>query len=1137
MIFIGAGMKVIKFFRLGGISLILTFLTHFAVPQSVLESGTWYKIGVSNSGIHKITSQDLSAWGIDPASIDPRNIRIYGNGGKMLPQVIGDPRPVDLIENAVFIEGEADGSFDAGDFILFYGSGPDSFDYEGNKLTYQNNIYSDTTYYFIKLDDIPGLRIATNPDLGSAFPMISSFNDFQAYENDRVNLISSGRNWLGEVFTTVPEQSFDFQFPGIRSGEEVKVTSSVLAQSFTQSNFILTLNGESLGQQNMSAIPNSTYAVKGSLNVDTLSIIPASVSSDLEVSLLYDGAGTGAAGYLDYLLVQAVRDLQRYDDQTTFRSLPSTLNPSSTFAIGAAQSSDRIWDITDALLPNQQDFTYQSGTIEFGTSTTQLKEFVVFDPQSQLLTPQFFGQVNNQNLKGLTTPDLVIISHNDFITEANRLADLRRSHDGLIVEVVEIQKIYNEFSSGSQDVTAIRDFLKHLYDKDNRLKFVLLFGRASFDYKDFTTGNTNFIPTYESRNSVHPVTSYSSDDYYAFMEDAEGEWVENFSGDHSLELGVGRIPVTTIEEAAAAVDKLVRYSTETSSLGDWRNEIFFVADDGDGTDGTIHERQADQLATLIDTTFVQFNINKIYVDAFTQTLQPGGEVAPGVNEAIDVAIREGSFIMNFTGHGGEVGWTAEKILDLAMINNWENGNKLPLLVTATCEFGRHDDPGRISGGELAILNPEGGAIALVTSARPVASSTNFILNRAFYNAAFEEVSGEYKRMGEIFRDTKNSSLNGSNNRNFSLLGDPSLRLAFPRKKIRLVSINGKPVGQDTLKALSEVTIAGEIYDPVTGLRESNYSGVLSATLFDKESISRTLGNRTPVLEYRERKIVLFNGQATIDNGQFELNFVIPRNIVYQFNTGKLSMYATPSSELEDAAGANMDLVIGGTDSGAPADNTPPEVHLFMEDTLFRNGGLTSSNTLLIANLTDTNGINISGVGVGQNITATLDDSVTYILNEFYQSEIDDFTSGWVTFPINGLSTGEHRIVVTAWDSFNNSGESEIVFTVSDGDDLEIRQLRNYPNPFRDDTHFRFEHNRAGEDLEVEIAIYSFRGELVRELKWEIAGSLSAVDEISWDGRNHFGKKVEPGIYVYKVLVRSLLDGAKNQGYQKLVLIN
>ena len=1109
------------------------------IENSVLATGEWYKIPITKTGVHKLDYTFLKNTGINLAGINPKKIRIYGNGGGMLPQKNSDDRPQDLIENAIMVIGESDGSFDKEDHILFYGQDANYVRLmENGELEYQKNYYSDTSFYFLNISQDNGLRMTELENLGTDQPKINEFDDYIVYEKDEFNIINSGREWYGEKFDFTLTYDFKFDFADLIPDTELSVTSSIMGQTYEEASMDLYVNGLNLGQQQINPIVEGSYLAKGSDQVEEFTInatvIPPREKFTVRMTFNPTGAVKSKAN-LNFLKIVGKRKLKLYAGQTGFRSLVSTQNAISTFEIEGGGSAFQIWDITNPLKPLNQKFSTNGNNASFGAISADLREYIIFE-NTDFPIPDKASKIHNQNLHNTANIDFLIITNPRFINEAERLADLRRNHDALVVQVVTTDEIYNEFSSGKQDVTAIRDFIKYVYDRgagEQKLQNVLLFGKGSFDYKDRIENNTNFVPIYSSRNSLHPINSYSSDDYYGFLDDEEGEWVESYSGDHLMDVGIGRLPIKTIEEAKVIVDKLIHYETSPETFGPWRNELFFIADDGDGN---LHQRDADKLSTLIDTANTRFNVNKIYLDAYDQIETSIGESAPEVNAEIARSVEKGGLIFNFTGHGSATRWTQETILNITSASEFQNINRLPLFVTATCEFGRHDNPMAISGAEYLLLNPKGGAIGLLTTGRPVFSSTNFTLNKAFYQNVFQKEDGRFRSLGEVFRRTKNQSLNGSVNRNFSLLADPSMTLAYARDEVVLIADEEAYQPGDTLSALGTVKLKGQVLD-INGVINSTFNGSVFATVFDKPSEITTLGNEDQPMKFMTRDNLIFKGEVSVANGEFTVEFIVPKNIVYSFAKGKINIYALDLSQKLDAAGSNIEFVVGGMSDDYQEDNTPPEINLFINDTAFVNRGITAKDLLFLARITDESGIRISKSADGEELAAILDDTSETVLNQYYISEKDTYKQGWVTYPYKGLSKGSHKIRLKAWDIHGNANEAEIELFVVEDENLAIEKLMNFPNPFSDFTQFSFEHNRAGEDLEIMIDIYSVQGKLVKQFYAIKEDSESRVSDLVWDGTEKTGSKLASGIYMFTLSVRSLIDGSKKQANQKLVIIN
>ncbi|MEM7109166.1 MAG: type IX secretion system sortase PorU [Bacteroidota bacterium] len=1131
------------------IFLAFLFISVYGNAQnSVLQEGLWYKIPVTEDGVYKLSYEFLRNTGIPVDDLDPRKIKIYGNSGGMLPQSNSEQRPFGLLESSIQVVGEEDGSFDNSDYVLFFASGPHGYAYDNDELQYEYNIYSDLNYYFLTYEGAQGARIATAEDLGEGFPIIDTFNDFRHYEIEETNLLISGREWYGERFDLNTQRDFTFDVEGLHTGSEVTIVSDVMTQAFQGSSFDVSINGINLGSQSLGSVPNfldpvvnnpNRYSVKGRSSQKEYSISTDLINSDrLTVGLTYNKGGTlRSVGYLNFLELQVIRDLALYDDQTIFRSLESLENGISSYVVDNMSVPNRVWNITNRELPLSQTYTMEGTIARFTVESDDLKEFVVFDP-NMVPEPTSIIQIPNQDLKGLPPSEFLIVTHPNFLSEAERLAAFRRSNDHLSVSVVTTEQVFNEFSSGKQDVSAIRDFAKYHYDRHGKLRYLLLFGKGSYDYKDVLSNNKNFVPVYESYNSLEPLDTYASDDYYGFLEEDEGAWEEINGGNHTMEIGVGRFPVTNIQQAKVVVDKAIRYESDGRTLGAWRNEIVFVADDADGN---LHHQQADQLTTFIDTTFYDFNSNKLFLDEFPQISRPNGQTSPKARKALEDAIERGALMVNFTGHGGEIGWMQEEILDLFLIDDLQNRNRLPLFVTATCEFTRHDDPKRASGGELMVTTERGGGIAIVSTCRPVRSSSNFALNKEFLNHIFDQQNGEFLRLGDIFRLTKNGSVDLAQdvrkvgNRNFALLGDPSLRLAYPENRIVITDLAEGETSTDTLKALAKTTISGEVRSPNNALL-SSFSGTLDITVFDSDVPKTTLGQDNAPFKFSEKENKIFKGSASVQGGRFEVSFVVPKNVSQRFETGKISLYASESSTMADATGADISVKVGGTATTSDQDTTPPRIAIYMGDTLESKTTGISHNTMLFAKLTDESGINISGFGISNSITATIDDDEVFILNDFYTANKDSYQTGWVSFPINDLEEGKHTIELQAADTYNNIQTERLTFFVADPSSVLISKLKNSPNPVKSNTTFSFAHNRAGDDLEVNLQIISSMGELVRDIDIRVDDSAPLVSLYEWNGAGVNNENLRQGIYLYRITVRSLQDGAKGQEFQKLILI-
>ena len=1080
----------------------------FGQQNSVLSSGDWYKLGVSNNGIYKLSYSDLQDLNIQLSDLNINSIKIYGNGGGMLPHLNSDFRNDDIEENAVFVyDYNNNGYFNSDDYILFYGESPHEWVYNASTtlFDYKDHLYSDECYYFLTIDQSSaGKRINYKSQITNYTKIINSFNDYKFHESNFENLIESGRDWYGERFGILDNQTFTFNFPDLILNHPIHITTSVAARSLNSSFFTVNINSDFISNINISNIVYD-YATEYAKRIsNTHSYI--SNSDQLDVELKYNYSENNAIGWLDRIELNARRSLRMNTGFLNFRDVESVGDSElGKFEIKNSNSSTRVWDVTDPKNVKMMNTSLNGSILSFIDSISSLNHYCAFN--NSFVKPNLLGKIENQNLHNISLDvNYAIISHPSFLSEANRLLEIHEYYDNLNSIVVTPQQIYNEFSSGMQDVVAIRDFLKMLYKRQNsKLEYALLFGDGSYDNKNRIANNTNFIPTFQSENSLSPVQSFVTDDFFALLDDDDGDLISDL-----VDIGIGRFPAKNLNEAKNLVDKVERYYSE-ESLGDWRNSITFIADDGDARDGNLHMSDADKLANFLDTNNQNLNIEKIYLDNYLQESTPGGPRSPDAQQAINRSIDNGTFLINYSGHGGPLGWTQERILEIEQINNWTNKYRLPLFMTATCKFSCFDNPAKTSAGELVLLNPDGGAIALLTTTRLVYAFPNYKLNENFMNVFCEKNNGEFPTLGQLFKKTKVLSGSNTNSRNFTLLGDPALRLSYPKYNVVTTDIS------DTLKALEEVTIYGKVVDS-DGLLLGDFNGIVYPTVFDKEITSFTLGQEscTP-MPYRNQNNIIYKGEASVYNGEFSFSFIVPKDIENNYALGKVSYYAVNEFQ-DDASGHDDSFIIGGLADNVIYDYEGPSVSLFMNTRDFVSGGMTNTNPILLADITDFSGVNTVGNGIGHDIIAILDNNTSnpFILNDYYTSDLDNYKSGVVSFPFEDLATGEHTITLKIWDVFNNSSEKVISFYVTDGDIFTISNFLNYPNPFINNTEFYFQHNQSNQNLNVTIEIYSMTGQHVKTLEDNFYDTGYRIGPINWNGSNKYGQIVSSGLYIAKL---------------------
>ncbi len=1109
--------------------------------QSVLKSGLWVKIGVTESGAYRLSQAQLVQLNPAFAAADPRKLRLYGNGGAVLPQPNATPRPADLTENAIQVSGEADGRFDATDAVLFFGQSPHVIQYDSTvrRFTHQINPYSDTTFYFLTIGDAPGLRMADRP--AGNLPTTSTsttFDDYQFHEQDllKVPSVRSGREWLGEYMTIDTTQTISFDMAGAVSNVPLRLTASVVAGAISSTQFRLQVNSQLVGTMAMSTISGYEYDYQGVARTDTFSTRLITVDNPIRLALTFRKNGQQSAqGYLNFLALQTRRELRQFDKPIWVRRLSA-----GQIGVQQANTNLRVWDITNPLAPGTQGYLL-SAAQEAGWVNSRLGDYFLFT-EAQFLSPVSLLTIVNQNLRAQPVPDLVLVTPIAWREQAERLAQFRRDHDQLSVLVVTTQQVYNEFGSGRADPTAIRDMARYFYQQQpTKLRYVLLFGDATYNYRNIggsvsPTQLANMVPVYESRESLHPVLSYSSDDYFGFMDAIEGEWPETQNGDYKMDVGVGRLPVKSIDEARTVVDKLIRYSSDQSLTGDWQTRLMVIADDGDYN---IHQQDADQLVKSVEKMAPAYRPQRVFLDDYPQESTSNGQKAPLVNQIINQGMADGQLIINYSGHGGILDLADEQIVTLQDILSWKN-QRLPLFVTATCQFGRYDDPSVNSGAELTLLSRTGGAIGLLTTTRPVYANTNLLLNQAFYDAVFKPINGQMPRLGEVMRSTKNNSLSGPVNRNFALLGDPSMRLAYPQAQAVLTQVNGKAVTTtriDTIKALQTVELSGEIRQQ--DQRVASFSGLLRLTLYDKATTHTTLGADagSPKMTYKAFSNPIFTGQVPVKQGQFTVRFTMPKDINYTVGQAKLYLYAVQADSLLNAAGSYDSLRVGGSVLADSVDNQPPVM------TLSIIGGSSENEVVQVAGpdvtlqigLSDNRGINIARSGLGHELTVQLNNQPDIVLNENYIATGIDGRNGEAQYTFRDVAPGTYPIRVKAWDINNNSTEGALTLIVSARAGLEVRILRASPNPVTAQTTVTAELNRSGEPLDWTLGIYDLQGRLLNQQAGQCTDCEAVLNAGAWNGLTNTGQSLPNGLYVVQFQVRSAVDGTVATSTCRIIL--
>ncbi|MEM1093531.1 MAG: type IX secretion system sortase PorU, partial [Bacteroidota bacterium] len=825
-----------------------------------------------------------------------------------------------------------------------------------------------------------------------------------------------------------------------------------------------------------------------------------------------------------------------------------------TFDLSGFSAPPIVLDITEphairALGVQAQGSTYR---VQAERGLQSQREFIAFVPSSAIATSAALARpVSAQNLHGVQSyPDLVIVAPEPFVAHAEQLAERRRAQ-GLEVLVTRFDQIINEFSGGVPDVRAIRDYFKFLYDRapddERRLQFGLLFGDGHYDIRGLNArfnenyeGLTNWIYPFETSESFDPVSSYTSDDYFGLLDDDEGVWRwTGLSGRtfERVDIGVGRLPIQTVADAEAILRKIERYE-DPETFGAWRANYIFSADDaftglnGDTNENDLHLRDANVVAELVKERFSAVNVEKIFATSYPRVFQNGFRI-PGAKKAILDALEEGALFFNYSGHGGPDGLAQEEVFTVEDVRQLRNLDRLSVFVTATCSFGWWDLDDHQSGAEELLLNPDGGGIAALTTVRIAytsgnSNSLNPGLNRAMSEALLtRDADGLPRRLGTAMLLAKNTDVGlQGNSRKFNLIGDPSMRLGLPSGGVTITDVGGVDVRNETapVRALDRLTISGQMLRP-DGTADAAFSGAVQVTMWDAE---RRVAIPDPDLlrsrpYYLVREDLIWSGEVTAQNGTFEATFVVPKDISYSNELGRISAYAKAADR--DAVGYTENIRVGGTAATALDDAVGPEVQLFLNDTTFVSGSLTHDEPELIVQLFDESGINTVGAGVGHEILLIVngDEEGAIDIGNRYQSAENSFQRGTIRWPLGKQEAGVNALTVRAWDVVNNSTTAELTYTVTANEAIEIRNLLNYPNPTPGPTRFVFEHNqRPGTLAEVEVRVYTLAGRVVRIMETDEALPLGALPgglvQIPWDGLDNDLDPLGSGVYLYKVRV-------------------
>lgn len=1137
-----------------------------SIPSNtVLSSGQWVKIGVTQEGIYKVDQSQLATLSLSSNQFPANTIRLYGLSGAMLSEKIDQTLTTDLEE--IPIETGPN-------YLLFYAPGPHQWRYDSTtkRFNFIKNLYSDTAWYFITIN-ASGTPKRISTQLAETRPTTSIFNTYTnryAHENNRLNLLSSGKTWVGENFTaTNTTRTFTIPWSNAfnSSTSPIQLFTHLTNRSLgSNASFAVSINDQRVQSLNISGVTGGLLD-EYARDAQTLTPIPFSVignSNNIALKIQYGSSANGAEGWLNQFSIQGQRRLIPdnatsgfYFRNTTLINADSIVEyriaaPLNNGSPTVFPADTRVWNISNPLNPQQVVISNTGSEINFKSSVEILKEYALFNP-SQALTPIITTNaiVPNQNIHGLAsgtngtnTFNGLIIVHPSLLSAANRLAAFHQSQYGYTDAVITTTQLYNEFAAGIPDPTAIRNGIKLFYDQSKinantnskTLQYVVLFGAGSYDYKNILSSNRNLVPTYQSVNSLSPLLTYTSDDFFALLNNNDDINLLNAA---PLSIAVGRLPVGNLQEANMLVDKIIRYhqpnNSATNADNAWRNQLVFIADD---KDQNLHLNDAESIAATAIATNPAAHARKIYLDAFPLVSGAGGARYPSVSEAIVNQVLQGALIVNYSGHGNHLRLSEEAVISATEVNRFNNPNKLPLFITASCDFDPFDQPAKPSIARNLLYGSNNGAIALLTTTRLVFAYSNRIMNQNYLQLAMEPLSNNpsgrlYRSLGQATMDAKNrtNQLNGDplNSRKFALLGDPAMQLAFPELPMQLTEIkdiaSNSNVGfSDSLLSLHKYRLSGQV-TLSNGTVNSSFNGVANIMVYDQAQRVFTLGNtpESPRTAYSTESSILFNGKATVTNGLFSIDLIIPKDI--SFGPGKATIRLFAQSNTVAAAGA-LPIRIAGSTGTINRDTTGPSIQLFLNDTTFKNGGITSENPILIAQLYDTSGINATGNGIGHDIVLVKnnDDRNSIVLNSFFSTNLNEYQRGSLRYQLPTLNEGKYQLKLKAWDMVNNSNQALLDFVVSKQEKLKIANVRNFPNPFRANggsTTFAFEHNQPNTELLVDIQIVNSAGALVKRIQQLVKTEGTRNIEIKWDGMINEGRKNTVGIYFYKIFISSL----------------
>lgn len=1077
---------------------------HSYAERSVLADGHWVKIRVSESGVCRMSFSELRSAGLEPSQV-----RVFGYGGAQKEQDFSKRNIDDLPQVPVYV-GE--------DYILFYVQGPISWTYNGSRFAHTRNTYSDFGYYLLS-DDAGAMLPFPEAEAVSGSPTdVTYYSYYQVQDKDSVNLIDrtgvsgGGRTFYGEQFAAGQTRTFTFSTP-YANGDNSSVYIDMAANAATTSTVKAQLNNTSSKSIYISSIPDHyTFGVAG-----TISMNGASEEQNQRVTMQFVNSNASALAWLNYIEITTPSELVMTGSYMGIRSLVNrnTTNP-VRFLLRNTTASTQIWDVTDLAAIQRMPTTMVDDQLAWiGTQADGVHEYIAVNTDgTKFVQAEVVGEVKNQNLHALSNIDYIIICPEGYEDVSEDLAKAHEAKQAITYAIVTDQQVYNEFSSGTPDATAYRWLMKMLYDRakngiGQQPRWLLLMGHGTFDNRKLLRNSgTSLLLTYQSKNSVNEIKAYATDDYFAYLDDNEGA----IDTQGRMDIGVGRLPVESLDEARTTVDKLIQY-IRNEQTGKWKNQLVYLADDGEN--GT-HTETAEKSAELVRIKNPDFIVHKIFLDAYPQEVNASGESYPLAKNRVLNLLKNGVLFFDYSGHGGYNAITNESILNLKDIAGMTNKNQAFWLF-ATCNFAQCD-AGKRSAAETAVLNPKGGAIGILAATRTVYAPQNTNLNRSVCDTLFghSDVFHYDMTLGEAILIGKNLLGSDENKLAYVLLGDPCMRLNYPTD-YHVETLTE----MDTLNALSVQHVEGRIIDEDLNT-VSDFNGKVDITIYDKmQSIptrdNDNAGGDPRVVAYNDYPNTIFSGATDVKDGLFNYTFMVPKDIRYNFDNGRIVYYAVTADSLEttEAVGHFEQFIVGGSGSIVTIDTVGPEMEIYLNSPAFRNGDKTYATPRFFANLYDENGINTAGAGIGHDLMLIIDDDpkMIYSLNEYFTAANNSYQAGQVSYLMEELANGPHSLTFRAWDLLNNSTTKSLNFIVEAGLDPSIYNVTTYPNPVQQSgvVHLVVNYDQPDELIETEIYLYNTAGQMVYSHKQDNPDAVSI---------NLPALGLNTGVYIYSVKIKS-----------------